>query len=345
MCGLSPPPTTPTPHAAAARVGDVLASVRRGGAPANGCYERHTDDHICSVVSSFALGESADGTSRGSRRSGAVLDEAKELAKRFADDAKAGLAQKKEAFAAEERAAAERAKLAAKRAAEEKKRAAEMMKKTKHMSRAQREKALKASQDRQAAMLAEAASSATEGSLESDPSGVEGALANINAVDSPKKVQPLGGSVDAPGSDASSVALDVTEAEGAADVIYVLSLADVLEDFAETTAGTDAASASMTDKPSAVTSALTSLLRADKTLLNAVLEIRSHKPVRAGWVSPSRPIADIQSGVGAAEGDSALSELWSDVTLLQVESDTPSLRPRPLKRSRRVSRDASPTPR
>ena len=97
-------------------------------------------------------------------------------------------------------------------------------------------------------MLAEATSSATEGSLESDPSGVEGALANINAVDSPKR-QPWWGP-STPRPDASSVALTPRK-QRVRRRDHVSSLADVLEDFAETTAGTDAASASMTGKPSA----------------------------------------------------------------------------------------------
>jgi hypothetical protein len=81
----------------------------------------------------------------------------------------------------------------------------------------------------------------------------------------------------------------------------------------------------MTKFPQKIIQSLAALLSADRNLVNCVLEIGSHKPVRAGWVNPAKPILDIQNGVTISKA-SAL--LWADVTVVQVASDYPTLRHR-----------------
>ena len=83
--------------------------------------------------------------------------------------------------------------------------------------------------------------------------------------------------------------------------------------------------AEMTKFPQKIIQSLAALLSADRNLVNCVLEIGSHKPVRAGWVNPAKPILDIQNGVTISKA-SAL--LWADVTVVQVASDYPTLRHR-----------------
>jgi hypothetical protein len=79
--------------------------------------------------------------------------------------------------------------------------------------------------------------------------------------------------------------------------------------------------------PDTVVQSLSTLLSSDRSLVNCVLEVTSHKEIRSGWHNPAKPISDIQNGIGS-KATKEQSVLWADVTLVQVASDYPTLRQR-----------------
>jgi hypothetical protein len=122
--------------------------------------------------------------------------------------------------------------------------------------------------------------------------------------------------------------LFVLKSIGAADIIYVLSLADVITQFHQKLPmDADPTEASMENFPNVVLQTLSSLLSSDRNMLHCVLEMTSHRPVRAGWVSPAQPVLNLQAGVGP-NATKASALLWADVTVVQVTSDLPTLRKR-----------------
>ena len=131
--------------------------------------------------------------------------------------------------------------------------------------------------------------------------GITGALANIRAPPSPinrSKGNGKAASSSSSSSNSTSV-IPATEDEGAADVIYILSLADVIANFQKKLPiDSDPTEASMEKFPEAILNALSSLLSSDRNMVNCVLEVTSQRPVRAGWVNPAQPLLDIQAGIG-----------------------------------------------
>ena len=155
----------------------------------------------------------------------------KSIQAKLKEDEKNGLARKKQQVADALAAKAARIKLANEKIVAEKKRAEALAKKSKHMSRAAREKQAADSLARQQQL--EASIHLDEiPSVESDPTGITGALANIRAPPSPIKSDATkgGGGGGASGASQSTV-IPATEDEGAADVIYVLTLEDVVAQF------------------------------------------------------------------------------------------------------------------
>jgi hypothetical protein len=203
--------------------------------PHNGCYERHTDDHIHNVLS-LLIQQSSDSSVTATPRHKSIFQRldvtnVKAIQAKMKEDEKNGLARKKQQVADQAAAAAERANIAAEKIAAEKKRAQELAKKSKHMSRAAREKqaadSLKRQKEWEDSIL-------DTPSVETDPTGVTGALANIRAPPSPLARgdgETKGSASEVGDVGGGSAMLPVTEDEGAADVIYILTLEDVISKF------------------------------------------------------------------------------------------------------------------
>ena len=157
--------------------------------PHNGCYERHTDDHIKAILSDVL--NHSDSTATATPRNKSIFQrlnttDVKSIQAKLKEDEKNGLARKKQQVADALAAKAARIKLANEKIVAEKKRAEALAKKSKHMSRAAREKQAADSLARQQQL--EASIHLDEiPSVESDPTGITGALANIRAPPSPIK--------------------------------------------------------------------------------------------------------------------------------------------------------------
>jgi hypothetical protein len=189
-----PPPTTTSASPPPPLLGDpkswrkfVVALL-----PHNGCYERHTDDHIRQILGDV-LDLSSSSSTKSTPRHKSVfhrldVTNLKAIQDRMKVDEKLGLLRKKQQVEEAKKAAAQRAATLTDKIAAEKQRAAQVAKKSKHMSRAAREKLQQESQEQ----LQQLEQSLLDGgtstsSTERDPIGVTGALANLRAPPSPVK--------------------------------------------------------------------------------------------------------------------------------------------------------------
>ena len=253
--------------------------------PGTRCYERFTDDTIDNTRKTIIDGIAGLGlTPRGKSQFQLVTDaftNPGSFASRIGSDKTAGLARKKQEVA--EWTAAEK---------EKKKKAAEKAKKKarkRGKAKAVETKKEIADEDRE---LEE---------VKRDPAAIKAALSHM--ADETENGGGGGGTSESESDNDSSnslKALDLTEQEGAADVIYILAGdAPPSVDDMETLLSHNG----LGGKPGMV----------DSSLLHMVVELSSFRPVRAGLFSPSHKLKM------AAEAN---FDTWKDIAFLDLKVDT-----------------------
>ena len=258
--------------------------------PGTKCYERFTDETIASVRQEIIDGISGVGLTPREKSRFQYIDtafaSAGGFASKIAADKSTGLERKK-AEVAEYKAAQKEAEKAA--AAKAKKNARKRGK-----SKAPKAESKKNPEDE------------VPDELKRDPAAIKASLSHMQDEEKSGGGGGRGGSgneseAETPLGDGAAKALDVTEQEGAADIIYILG----------------------GDIPSP--ESVESLLKHDglggksdtveSSLLHIVVELSSHRPVRAGLKSPSHDLKE------AAKKN---FQAWKNLPFLEVKVDTPT---------------------